>query len=172
MDRQKKLIIRLGLGALLVASLVVLMLEIFGEPGAQAQNARTLTQLQQYVTALELVRSENGLYPITHDFVCLGDYTDNTCWDKGGAGIKEDEMFNDALDAFVPILSAGRMVTDERNPDESREGYIYRSKSNGRGYEIQYLLVGKDKRCGFGADLSLDTIESRRNNNTFCAIIR
>lgn len=172
MERQRRLIVRLGLGTLLLVLLTILMLELFGEPSPSAYNARTLGQLQQYVTALELVRLEAGEYPRTEHTVCLGDYPDDACWDNNGSGIKESAEFNDVLDTFLPILSAGRFVEDTTNPSESREGYTYRSIQEGRSYEIQYLLVGKNKPCGFGSDLGLTVEGSKQQEHTLCTIRR
>jgi hypothetical protein len=172
MTGQKRLIIRVGLSTLLIASLVVLMITIFGEPSPHAYNARTIAQLQQYVTALELVRLEKGTYPITTEFICVGDYADDRCWDKNGEGVIEDPQFNDMLDAFIPLLSSGQLIKDEHNSENNREGYVYRSRLNGRGYEIQYLLIGKNRQCGFGQDLSISVSESRGQENTLCTILR
>ena len=172
MDRQKRIIVRLGLGALLIVSLTVLLITLFGDPSPQAQNARTLSQLQQYLTALELVRLEKGSYPLAQEPVCLGDYIDDRCWDKGGQGVFEDAQFNDMLDTYVPILPAGQMIQDSRNPEHGREGYIYQSRMNGRGFQIQYVLVGKEMSCGFGEELSVEVQTLREQTNTFCTLTR
>lgn len=171
MNQQRKLI-RLGLSTLLIVLLIVLMIEIFGEPSPSAYNARTVTQLQQYVMALELLRSEGSTYPITNEFVCLGDYDDDACWDKAGRGVKEDARFNEAFMRYVPLLSSGPMVEDDRSPSEDREGYIYRSLNNGRGFEILYMLAGSGRKCGFGSDITVQTTESQKNENTLCTIVR
>jgi hypothetical protein len=172
MDTQKRFILRIGLLVLLIASLSGLMAVLFGEPTPQARNARTITQLQQYVTALELVRLEKGTYPVTEGFVCVGDYTDDLCWNERGRGVEENHVFNDMLDTYVPLLSSGLYVEDTKDPNEGREGYVYRSRQNGRGYEIQYLLIGKDKPCGFGQELTIDIVTSKDTTNTLCTIIR
>lgn len=172
MYAQRRVIVRLGLSTLLIVSLVALMVKIFGEPAPSAYNARTLSQLHQYVNALELFRSEKGTYLITSQFVCLGDYADDACWDKRGRGVAEDVRFNDLLDNYVPLLSSGPMVDDETFPEEGREGYIYRSLKEGGGYEIQFVLAGRKKRCGFGSELSLSVIQSQKSQNTLCAIVR
>ncbi len=172
MRDQKRYIIRVGLSALLILALVILMLTIFGEPSREAYNTRTVAQLQQYVTALELIRLENNFYPITEGPVCLGDYSDNRCWDKEGVGVKESALFNDMMDNFVPLLSAGKMVVDERDSINNREGYTYQSKNRGSGYEIQYALQGKNMRCGFGSDLSLTVAEAPGDTITVCVITR
>ncbi len=148
------------------------MLTIFGRPSTGAYNTKTVTQLQQYVTALELIRSENATYPVTEGTVCLGDYSDDLCWDKEGKGVKEVLSFNESMDNFVPLLSAGKIVVDENDSTNSREGYTYTSNNKGRGYVIQYALQGKNMRCGFGAELSLAVAEIQEGSITLCAITR
>jgi hypothetical protein len=172
MREQRRLIIRLGLSSILILLLTILMLIIFGEPSSSAYNARTVSQLQQYMTALELVRLENGTYPLTTGPVCLGDYADDLCWDNEGRGVKEDPSFNESMDNFVPLLSAGKLVMDKDDSTQDREGYTYESKQNGHGYEIQFALQGKNMRCGFGGDLSVTVEESGRGEITYCSIMR
>jgi hypothetical protein len=170
MKRHEKLILRSGLLVILFSLLTVLMLQVFGDPSLKAQNTRTLSQLHQYMTALELYRSEKNIYPTTDSLVCLGDYGDDACWDEEGKGVREDFIFNDLLDGYLPILPAGKMVVDEDDASLSREGYVYLSKNSGKGYEIEYMLTGR-MHCGFGEDLSLTVFEST-GSNTLCSIVR
>jgi hypothetical protein len=172
MNTERRTIIRIGLLALLVMSLVGLMVLLFGNPSPHASNARTLAQLQQYMNALELIRLEKGTYPITEGLVCLGDYNDNQCWDKEGRGVVEDRHMNDMLDTYVPILPAGPLISDTANPENGREGYVYRSERNGRSYEIQYMLTGKRTSCGFGEELALQVVKSKESAHTLCTLTR
>lgn len=121
------------------------------------------------MNALELVRADTGEYPGPDDlFVCLGDYADNACWDVYGTGVKENEEFQTALIKYIPLLSSGAMVEDKGDSKAGREGYIYKSFDNGNGYEIQYMLAGKDKNCALGEPHTETLPETAAN--TLCRI--
>ncbi len=168
--RQK--IVRIGLFALLFVSLAALMYMPFRGQSEKTQNARTLAVLQQYMNALELIQLDMNGYPGGQEFVCLGDYEDNYCWDNEGTHISENEAFNTALMQYVPLLSAGPIIVDSKNPTATREGYVYRRLRNGGGYEIQYPLYGSNASCGFGRELTLDVTKESQNEYTLCTIIR
>ena len=172
MHREKRKLLKVGLLLILVVSITALFLSVLKNNPAQAYNTRTITQLQQYIHALELVYLDDGQYPGDEEFVCLGDYSDDRCWENGGTGKSEDIEVNKKLSRYLPLLPAGNMVMSESFPDQSREGYIYRQLRGGNGYEIQYFLSGKDKNCGFGETISVSSESATHYENTWCHIIR
>lgn len=141
---------------------------IGGGTSARAENLRTLEQVRQYITALELIYAEDGKYPITSELVCLGDYRDNTCW-KGGTEVPESEVVNERLAHYLPLLPAGKMISGE---GEGFEGYVYRSIDEGVKYEIQYVLEGRNAGCGLGDVLSVLVVESAEHNHILCSVVR
>ena len=168
MVTQQQKIIRVGLVIVLVAALSVLLLVLMGNRPSEAYNTRTITQMHQYITVLELIHSDLGQYPGSSEFACLGEYADGMCWDKGGTGVHEDMELSRLIAHYLPLLPAGKMVEHVRDTTENREGYIYRAIDNGQKYEIRYALAGTDKDCGAGEILR----SSEDGEITICHITR
>lgn len=167
-ERQKIAEVVLIVLLVLVLALIVYMVVSMKKNGSQ--NTRTLTALHQYMNAIELARVED-IYPGKNSFACLGDYTDNLCWDKEGTGISEDATLNETLRKFLPLLPPGTIVEDVTDSALSREGYIYRTRQAGTGYEIQYVLKGRNQDCGFGEEVKVQVMKETQTLNTLCTII-
>lgn len=167
-SRQK--IIRLGLIALLIVSLSALLLLLMGDRSGHASNTRTISQIQEYMKALELIRANDGRYPGPSEFVCLGDYPDDGCWNRSGMGKFEHAELNAQLAEYLPLLPAGRLVKDSLLPGLGREGYIYRQFNNGNNYEIRYVLQGHENDCGLGKEVVFEI--DIYGENVLCHIVR
>lgn len=137
----------------LLASIVLASLESARE---KSRNARRVTDLKQYQLALELYYDENGGYPASAGWDCLGDHDDDACW-AGGVG--ENAALHTALSPFIsgfPVIEhlAGL-----------REGYIYEQEPDDQGYRIHYTLEGINQNCAVGG-LQSDSY----NGGTLCRV--
>lgn len=171
--RQQKFIHIALILVLLCVFGIGLIVVMWGKTDA-AYTARTIAQLRQYINAIELTYTDTREYPGTEEFACLGDYNDDRCWDRFGTGVKEDEALNAALLVYLRPLPAGPLIEDVLYGTSTREGYIYRTRREGQGYEIRYLLEGKDQDCGFGEELqnAVRGTTPLEGETTLCTIIR
>lgn len=174
MHTPQQKIIRLGLMLVLIAALATLFGIALWHSAPDTADRRDVAHITAYLNALELARIDDGHYPGERRLVCLGDYADNACWDKGGTGVEESPQVNEVLARYLPSLPKGGMVESAVAAEEGREGYVYRAFANGTRYEINYLRAGEGADCMEGA-LPIADLAVRAtpfHGNTWCRIVR
>jgi prepilin-type N-terminal cleavage/methylation domain-containing protein len=143
----------------LLASIVLVSVNSTRE---KARNAKRLSDIKQYVLAIEMAYDDNGIYPGITEWRCLGDYDDDWCW-LGGTGHPESlvtdiAVLNDILSPYISSLPADQTLICGYAGDPARcyEGYIYQCTglSGGicSGMAIRWFLEG-DAECGLGRDM-------------------
>lgn len=111
---------------------------------AKARDAKRLTDIRQYVSALEIYYNDNNAYPYVNSATwnCLGEgYAGGWCW---GTGYTEAaSVVNTALEgAYLPALpQTGKVI--------NTYGYIYRclTASPCQRYDIRYFLENPNQSC-------------------------
>lgn len=118
----------------LFAAVILTALNTAREKG---RNSGRIQQVNQYIRALELARSNNSnaRFPLPAagaSYVCLGDYPGTTCWD---GSVNEDTTFPGVLIQTISTLPAGDVVGSTR-------GYTYRTTDSGVTYDIRWMMEG------------------------------
>ena len=118
----------------LFAAVIVSALNTAREKG---RNSARIQQVNQYIRALELARSNNAnaVFPtpaVGATAVCLGDYPGTTCWD---GSVNEDATFPTVLLQTISTLPPGDLVSTYR-------GYTYQTTDSGVTYNIRWVMEG------------------------------
>jgi len=146
----------------LFAAVVMTALNTAREKG---RNSARIQQMNQYIRALELARSNNGnaRFPVPNagaSYVCLGDYPGTTCWD---GTVNEDTTFPTTLMQTIPSLPAGDVVGTTR-------GYTYRTTDSGVTYEIRWMMEGGSG--GASVCKIAQATSAASGSNTICTFTR
>lgn len=153
----------------LLATIVLSALNTAREKG---RNAQRIQQINQYVRALELSRSNNAnaVFPVTGvgaTPVCLGDYPApaNTCW-QSTALVNEDVTFATALGLVMPSLPAGDVLAGAGAI--TYRGYTYQTPDSGVTYSIRWVMEGTTAGiCKIGNSTGVTA-----GSNTVCTFTR
>lgn len=142
----------------IIGLLSAIVLTALTEVRQRAQNSATITQINQYLLALEFYQLENGGYPnpgSDQDWFCLGDSEDDSgCWNSNNAD--ESPALIAALEPYYEAMPVGSVVnrTNNRGSTVGFEGYRYRCfDSNYSPSEpcdtvrVQWLLAGEGQDC-------------------------
>ncbi|MDD5032739.1 MAG: type II secretion system protein [Candidatus Pacebacteria bacterium] len=126
-----------------------------------SRNSERISDINQYVKAINLAISGNGEYPDPGDTGphCLGDYDDDKCG-LNGTYYSESETLNNILSPYLDLKTyAGNKamvcgLPGGEAPEECSEGYIYfcseRPNNFCKTIVIQWLMEGADASCGIG----------------------
>ena len=154
------------LGELLVAIAVISVLStvvMVSSKGSQekALNAKRLNLIEQYVTAIEMYRQDNGGYPdIYPRSSCVGDEPDDVCGDDVGTRNTEQGDFLDMLRPYMPELQPfpdlklinPRYVGPDTTPTHW-DGAVYSCVTvpGCKRYSITWFMQGPERQeCGIG----------------------
>lgn len=159
-DTQGFTIIELLVVIVVIAILAAITLVTYVGVQERAYNAKIVTGVKNYLQAIEVYKSEEGVYPMTSpeqndDYiavVCLGSgYVGGGCGRISGVDVYEDSVFNDELAA---ILGSALIVNDQSLPSgpEAFVGAVYgidivTHPTWARARTIQYALHGANANC-------------------------
>lgn len=138
----------------IIGLLSTLALVSLNESRLKAINSKKLSDIKNYVTAIETYRTSNSGYPDPGDTTwrCLGDYEDNACWANNNRS--ENATLNAILAEVVPDLPT--IGPDGVNTclEDSWEGAVYRctdrTGSICHDYEINWYMEKVGNDCGIG----------------------
>jgi prepilin-type N-terminal cleavage/methylation domain-containing protein len=121
----------------IIGLLVAVIIAALNTSREKGRNSARIQQMNQYIRALELARSNSSLvrFPVPSAgsaYVCLGDYPGTTCWD---GSVNEDATLPTTLIQTIPSLPAGDVVGTTR-------GYTYRTTDSGVTYDIRWTMEG------------------------------
>ncbi len=113
----------------------------------KARNTKRLSNIKQYITAMQLYYSDYGGYPTTdtsNGSRCLGNYPDNLCW-LNGTSVGENANLNNSLSTYYPTLPVGDTAC-------SWEGYLFfrNVTASPAIYYIDWIMEGISANCGQG----------------------
>lgn len=140
----------------IIGILSAIVLTALTEARQRAQNTAIITQINQYLTVLEMYQLENGGYPYTPlgDWYCLGDDPDdNGCWNNNN--VDESTDLIDELKPYYEAMPIGGSVDADPGPIQ---GYIYRCLVDSGSYctsiSLLWALEGEYANCspGFSVD--------------------
>lgn len=140
----------------------------FRSAQAKARNAKRLSNIEQYINALESYRTQNGsfpdFFPYTNtfsDWHCLGEYDNDNCWNNGTQIVRVGA--NGLLAPFFPALPGGGYVECGNlkiggNAYSKIEGYIIKDTPEALpasnppivGAVIKWAMEGAGQSCGKG----------------------
>ncbi len=153
------------LGELLVAIAVISVLStivLVSSAGSRekALNSKRVSLVEQYITAFEMYRQDNGSYPdASTNTYCLGDEPDGSCG-LGNEDVSENGPFNNTIKPYIvglPTLPDLNLINPVDSGDTSWDGATYRcvTSSNCKQYEIQWYMQGPNMQlCGQGSAIS------------------
>jgi len=144
----------------------------------KARNAKRLSDIHQYETALELYHTDHGGYPYpdTIAVVCLGDYLNNKCGQNINYNTTESTTLNNILSQYMPKLPADEMVI-RFTKKWTYKGYVYGCFEQPRmiaglkvcdEIQVAWFMEGKNQRCGSGAGNTVD----KKYPATKCHIVK
>lgn len=165
----------------------VIIAVALGEGREKGRNMARISQVKEYQKAFELFysNSETGRYPIfsivepnqqtstnkTGAVVCLGDYSDDRCWNNG-SGIAEQALFNaQIVPDYMRILPLGDSKQFGVNGNTWYEGMTYRHENYGKQYRIQYFLEGNNRDCGLLGTDTPGNLPSNIGPDTRCTLL-
>ncbi len=150
------------LGELLVAIAVISVLSTIvlvssGGSRERALNSKRLSLVEQYITAFEMYRQDNGSYPNASTTYCLGDEPDDVCGEDNSTS--EDSVFNDSIRSYIsglPPLPDLTLINPTGSPAPTYwNGAEYSCIVNPgcKQYKIQWYTQGPSSQsCGVGVD--------------------
>ncbi|MDD5032738.1 MAG: type II secretion system protein [Candidatus Pacebacteria bacterium] len=127
-----------------------------------SRNSERISDINQYVKAINLAISGNGEYPDPGDTGphCLGDYDDDKCG-FNGVSYSESSVLNSALSPYVDFKN----YTGDQGiicgpsgagggPDICFQGYVYscsfRPNNFCKSFFLLWYLEGENVSCGIG----------------------
>jgi len=137
-----------------------------------SRNAARVSQLQEYIKALNLSYSNVGAYPMwgsgsTGSLICLGDYGDDRCWqtnsNPAGSAAERSVIADALVPSFFGMLPMGETTVFGGGSSPTYEGMTYQHLNYGRGYQIQYFMEGNGQNC-----LLTNTTSSDVGADTLC----
>lgn len=157
-----ELLVVIAIIGLLAAIVLVSVNSVRGK----ARNVKRLSDIEQYVLAIEMLYDRDGIYPGDTTWHCLGDYgADQRCW-FSGTSVLELATLNSALDDFIPSLPSDMMLICGYggNPASCYEGYIYMCTSSScNAIDIRWFMEENNASCGIGRDTGVAC-----TNCTYC----
>lgn len=118
---------------------------------SSSQNVARATQIKEYQKAFEYYYSDNGHYPSfdgnESGSMCLGDYPDDRCWQKGESLGERTELTNALVPKYMNKLPESDTVLFGQNSETTYEGMAYRYKNFGSSYAVEYFMSGNDEDC-------------------------
>ena len=147
----------------IIGILALIVLQALSDARMKARNARRVTEVKHYITAIELAYDKYGNYAndgIANKHVCLGTYDDNLCWDaviSNQHGVAAVTQIQEFIPGFPPV--------------EKVDGYglLYTTvDTTGSDYWIRYHLEGTSACPTNGSNPCKDCVlpKARRTNNT------
>ena len=127
----------------IIGTLATVIIASLGSAREKSRNTAKISQIKQYMTALELYRSDNGEYPGGTSLSCMGEYSDNRCWGSNGtqrgAGTHPNSsaLTNSLIPGYLP-----RWGADSGTIINGYEGIAYQVANGSMGYSIYYYLEG------------------------------
>lgn len=144
-----------------VAALSALIISNLSNIKVKIRNTKKLSDINQYVVAIRSYYAQNGQYPLSSGWKCLGlgypGYPNNKCWRSDMSSIGNYEPLNNALKPLFPAMPAGANVVCG---NLTYRGYIYSGVSASAG--ILYVLEKSSQSCGIGK------ISSNLSSCTIC----
>ena len=93
----------------IIGILALIVLQALSDARMKARNARRVTEVKHYITAIELAYDKYGNYAndgIANKHVCLGTYDDNLCWDaviSNQHGVAAVTQIQEFIPGFPPV---------------------------------------------------------------------
>lgn len=146
----------------IIGTLASVVIASLSDSRQNARNTSYVAQLRQYTTALELYYNQNGMYPDSNGWDCLGEgYAEQECW-NGASYYSETALLNDALKTVMGnIPSIGAYHNNSSAP---LRGSMYNAINSRKGYRIILLLEGLNHDCNAG---SLKVLSGYPNNRNY-----
>ena len=141
----------------IIGILASTVLASLGNARVRAENAEILSTVRQFQIALEQYHINNSQYPTSGGWACIGDYSDNRCWDNS-ANYNVQATFNATIAPYMDTTSFSPRETRDISNGHI-EGVMYRLTNSGDGYDLVYALQ-TDGRSG-----NLCPIGYRRHGN-------
>jgi len=124
----------------IISLLMSLSLVAFSSARDKASNTKKITDVKAYTNALTLYYEDYGEYPGNNDWICLGDYADDNCWNDNNT--PENSTINTSLSQYLPSLPISELSC-------GREGYVYQLQPNNHIYLIKWTMKGANQSCQF-----------------------
>lgn len=140
----------------IIGILSAIVLASLNSSRAKARNAQRVTVVRAAIEALELSRSDNGIYPVVSGNVCI--FGPDPC---GSYNIPHSASLDAILSRFIPVNSPQfPPITDRYG---TTQGLIYwncpgggtdcvRANAPSDTYMIQWVEEGAHASCGPGYD--------------------
>ena len=108
----------------------------------KARNARRISDVENYVKALNMYYIDNNSYP-NGSLCCLGTVANNG--NPSGSSCGSGCAANAALQPYIPGLPGANLIING-----VVYPYWYDMKNNNTQYSLYYTLEGKNQSCGIG----------------------
>jgi len=158
-----------------IAILAAISIVAYNGIQTRAQNNQTIVVVGTYAKALSLYAVDNGVYPSTNTYPCLGIYDGSGSCARlvtGASGCAYSGLANPspAFDAIIaPYIGSKPSGSNQRatcNGDEYKGTYLVRNDSNPKVATIRYYLKGNVDCLKPG---SVSTVsKSQADNTTSC----
>lgn len=143
----------------IIGLLVSLVVITFRDSKIKANNVERLSDIAQYINVFELANTQESEYsdPDDTDWHCLGDYTDDACWQNGNS-LSESATLNTNISRFTSQLPANNVLICGYAGSECYEGYIYkctdRADDRCLDFEVRWFIEGNNESCGIGSEIT------------------
>ena len=155
-------LIEIVIAIAIIAILSTFVIATVSDYQRKTRNAKRTTDVQNYITALDMVFTNNGSYPRATPsiFCCLGrGYPGEICFNN-------NHECTDANDAIKPFLN---LPIDDHpikgNNGKDYRGYLY--VRTGSSFSISWILESVKQPCGQGT-----IFKEEYYGNTYCRFIK
>ena len=124
----------------------------------KARNASYISQVKEYQKALEIYFSQNGSYPPTSTWACIGTgHTNSRCYNN--SNYSESSVtsiaFREAMNSFIDsTASAGPTAY-------TNAGAMYRSDNSAASYRLLLLFEGVELPCPIGDYVAVGSLTNQ-----------